>query len=64
MSKYIKITSNSGLVSFGNTRAILSDPRVTYVKILNALLEFRNKTKNWEKTNRLECRELSRTWNF
>lgn len=48
MSEYKKITANSGLISLGNTGARLSDPRVTYVKILNALVEFRKQNKNWE----------------
>lgn len=48
MSEYKKITANSGLISLGNTGARLSDPRATYVKILNALVEFRKQNKNWE----------------
>ena len=47
MSEYKKITSNSGLISLGNTGARLSDPRATYVKILNALVDFR-RHNNWE----------------
>lgn len=48
MSDYKKITVNSGLISFGNTGARLSDPRATYVKILNALEEFRKQNNDWE----------------
>jgi hypothetical protein len=48
MSEYKDIRSNSGLISFGNTGARLADPRAVYVKILNALVEFRTRNKNWE----------------
>ena len=41
MCNFKKITTNSGLISFGNTGARLSDPRATYIKILDALVEFR-----------------------
>lgn len=51
MNDFKKITANSGLISFGNTGARLSDPRATYVKILNALVEFRKQNKNWETTD-------------
>lgn len=47
MTDYKKITANSGLISFGNTGARLSDPRATYVRILNALVEFRKLNKDW-----------------
>ncbi len=58
MSDYKKITANSGLISFGNTGARLSDPRATYIKILNALVEFRKKNKNWEISDQLEFGNL------
>jgi hypothetical protein len=48
MNDYKEITSNSGLISFGNTGARLGDPRATYVKLLKALVEFRYKNKNWQ----------------
>ena len=48
MNDFKKITANSGLISLGNTGARLSDPRATYVKILNALVEFRKQNKNWK----------------
>lgn len=51
MNDFKKITANSGLISFGNTGARLSDPRATYVKILNALVEFRKQNKYWETTD-------------
>ncbi|MDO5106178.1 hypothetical protein [Capnocytophaga sp.] len=51
MDNYKKITSNSGLISFGNTGARLSDPRAIYVKILSALVEFRKQNTNWEFTD-------------
>jgi len=60
MSVYKKITANSGLISFGNTGARLSDPRATYVKILNALVEFRKQNKNWEIKDQSEFGELLR----
>ena len=53
-----KITANSGLISLGNTGARLSDPRATYVKILNALVEFRKHNKNWETTDQSKFGEL------
>ena len=58
MSEYKKITANSGLISLGNTGARLSDPRATYVKILNALEEFREQNKNWETTDQTKFGEL------
>ena len=58
MSEYKKITANSGLISLGNTGARLSDPRATYVKILNALVEFRKQNKNWETKDQAEFGEL------
>ncbi len=58
MSEYKKITANSGLISLGNTGARLSDPRATYVKILNALVEFRKQNKNWETTDQTNFGEL------
>jgi hypothetical protein len=58
MSEYKKITANSGLISLGNTGARLSDPRATYVKILNALVEFRTQNKNWETKDQSEFGEL------
>lgn len=58
MSEYKKITANSGLISLGNTGARLSDPRATYIKILNALVEFRKQNKNWETTDQSEFGEL------
>ena len=48
MNNYKKITANSGLISFGNTGARLSDPRSTYAQILKALVEFRTQNDNWE----------------
>ncbi len=47
MSNYKKITAKSGLISFGNTGARLSDPRTVYAKTLNALIKFREKNKDW-----------------
>lgn len=58
MSDYKKITANSGLISLGNTGARLSDPRATYIKILNALVEFRTQNKNWETKDQSEFGEL------
>lgn len=58
MSEYKKITANSGLISLGNTGARLSDPRATYVKILNALVEFRKKNKNWETEDQADFGKL------
>ena len=58
MSEYKKITANSGLISLGNTGARLSDPRATYVKILNALVEFRKQDKNWENKDQAEFGKL------
>ncbi len=58
MSEYKKITANSGLISLGNTGARLSDPRATYVKILNALVEFRKQNKNWENKDQAEFGKL------
>lgn len=58
MSDYKKITSNSGLISLGNTGARLSDPRATYIKILNALIEFRTQNKNWETEDQTEFGKL------
>ena len=58
MSDYKKITANSGLISLGNTGARLSDPRATYVKILNALVEFRTQNKNWETEDQTEFGKL------
>ncbi len=48
MSDYTYITSNSSLISFGNTSARLGDSRTTYAKILKAIVEFRTKNKNWQ----------------
>lgn len=58
MSEYKKITANSGLISLGNTGARLSDPRATYVKILNALVEFRKQNKNWETEDQADFGKL------
>ena len=58
MSEYKKITANSGLISLGNTGARLSDPRATYVKILNALVEFRKQNKNWETKDQADFGKL------
>lgn len=58
MSEYKKITTNSGLISLGNTGARLSDPRATYVKILNALVEFRKQNKNWETSDQSKFGKL------
>jgi len=58
MNEYIKITASSGLISFGNTGARLSDPRATYVKILNTLVEFRKQNKNWETKDQSKFGEL------
>lgn len=58
MSEYKKITANSGLISLGNTGARLSDPRATYVKILNALVEFRKQHKNWETKDQADFGKL------
>jgi len=58
MREYKKITANSGLISLGNTGARLSDPRATYVKILNALVEFRKQNKNWETKDQSEFGKL------
>ena len=58
MSDYKKITANSGLISLGNTGARLSDPRATYVKILNALVEFRKHNKKWETKDQTEFGEF------
>ena len=58
MSEYKKITANSGLISLGNTGARLSDPRATYVKILNALVEFRKLNKNWETEDQADFGKL------
>jgi hypothetical protein len=58
MSEYKRITANSGLISLGNTGARLSDPRATYVKILNALVEFRKQNINWETTDQTEFGKL------
>lgn len=60
MKKYEKITTSSGLVSFGNTGARLGDPRATYVKILSALVEFRKQNKNWEIIDQAEFGEVLR----
>ncbi len=48
MKNYKKITAKSGLISFGNTGARLSDPRTVYARILRALTEFRKETVGWE----------------
>jgi hypothetical protein len=48
MPRFIEINSTSGLISFGNTSARLADPRVKYIEILKALVEFRKEYKNWE----------------
>lgn len=58
MSDYKKITANSGLISLGNTGARLSDPRATYIKILNALVEFRKQNKNWETSDQSKFGKL------
>lgn len=58
MSDYKKITANSGLISLGNTSARLSDPRSTYAKILNALVEFRKQNTDWEITDQSEFGKL------
>jgi hypothetical protein len=58
MRNYNKITASSGLISLGNTGARLSDPRATYVKILNALIEFRKKNKDWENTDQISFGEF------
>jgi hypothetical protein len=58
MSDFKKIRANSGLISLGNTGARLSDPRATYVKILDALVEFRKINKHWETTDQTKFGEL------
>lgn len=58
MSDFKKITANSGLISLGNTGARLRDPRATYVKILNALVEFRKQNKNWETSDQSKFGKL------
>ena len=58
MNEYKKITANSGLISLGNTGARLSDPRATYVKILNALVEFRKLNKDWETSDQSKFGKL------
>lgn len=55
---YIPIKVNSGLISLGNTGARLSDPRTVYANILNALVEFRKKNKNWETKDQSEFGKL------
>lgn len=54
MSEYQQITSNSGLISFGNTGARLSDPRFVYYKILSLLDDFRTKNSNWDIESQVE----------
>ena len=58
MSDFKKITANSGLISFGNTGVRLSDPRANYVKILNAIEEFRKQSNNWKTTDQTKFGEL------
>lgn len=58
MCNFKKITTNSGLISFGNTGARLSDPRATYIKILDALVEFRKLNKNWDTQSQAEFGKL------
>ena len=58
MNEYKKISSNSGLISFGNTGARLSDPRATYTKILNAIVEFRKQNYNWDNNDQIEFGKL------
>jgi hypothetical protein len=58
MNEYKKITANSGLISLGNTGARLSDPRATYVKILNSLVAFRKQNKNWETKDQADFGKL------
>lgn len=58
MCNFKKITTNSGLISFGNTGARLSDPRATYIKILDALVEFRKLNKNWDTQSQVEFGKL------
>jgi len=60
MREYKKITSTSGLISFGNTGARLGDPRATYAKILNALVEFRKQNKCWDYTDQVKFGDLLR----
>jgi hypothetical protein len=47
MPRYIEVNSNSGLISIGNTSARLADPRIKYIEILKALVEFRKSYANW-----------------
>ncbi len=47
MNNYKKITAKSGLISFGNTGARLSDPRIVYAEILDTLIEFRKNNNDW-----------------
>lgn len=58
MLRYKKIPANSHLISFGNTGARLSDPRATYVKILNALIDFRRQNEKWDNEAQVEFGKL------
>lgn len=48
MNEYQHINSNSGLISFGNTGARLSDPRFVYFRILSLLRDFRINNSKWD----------------
>lgn len=58
MITYNRIRVNSGLISLGNTGARLRDSRATYIKILNALVEFRKSNSGWSNTDQTEFGEL------
>lgn len=60
MTNYKRITSNSGLISFGNTGARLADPRSIYAKILNTLIKFRKTNNQWENADQVEFGKLLR----
>ncbi|MDR1544387.1 MAG: AlwI family type II restriction endonuclease [Prevotellaceae bacterium] len=58
--KYKKITSNSGLISFGNTGARMSDPRAVYAEFLKVLAEFREKNLNWNESDQQKFAQMLR----
>lgn len=58
MLKYKSIPSNSGLVSYGNTGARLSDPRAVYESMIKALVKFREYNKKWKIKDQKEFGKL------
>ena len=58
MSEYKNITAASHLISLGTTGARLSDPPATYIRILEALVDFRSYNQGWEETDQADFGKL------